>query len=203
MTKLTAPLLACLALLAAAAAPAAEPAPAVSTLPVPPDATPVVELSLSDADLLPAIKESLPTVVAALPNILGLPEGVLIEPAEAETIFRDVQSVEAMAAIVPPEKEPGAAARAIAEFYEQEMGKQGWRRLFWMQPPQAAGVKILLMSPKLDQGLFGLVVGAEGRELMVVAVRLRGSVNIAPLIGRAVMWWSKRSAPAPPPAPGG
>jgi hypothetical protein len=203
MTRPVAIFLICAAGLAGPAAWAADRVPAaLSTLPTPPGAKPVLELSVTDADLLPAIKQALPAIVGALPKILGMPEGVFLDPADADAIFGDVQALEALVAAVPPAGGKSAAP-AVAQFYEDTLTKAGWRRLFWMQPGDNPGAQILIMSPQAEQGLFGLIAGrdAAGGGTTAIAIRMRGAVNIAPVIGRIVAWMAT-SHPAPPaPAP--
>ena len=199
MTGLSIRLLLCTtAVMAWGAAAAAEP------LPTPPGAKPILELSVSDADLLPAIKQALPAAAAILSERLGEFGKLPIELAEVEAIFRDIQSVEAVYFAMPAGPPP-----PVAQFYQGDLIEQGWRRLFWMEPAGETGPQILIMAPEAEPGLFGVVASPcrAGQQRTAVVFRIRGEINIAPIVGLAVGFWTRTAAPsktAPaeaPPAP--
>lgn len=195
----------CLAALACSSAALADArTPAAAALPTPPGGQPMLDLALSDADLLPAIKQALPTLAATLLPLVGgpeeFPEGFPIKPADVETIFRDVESIEAVVSAVGP-LNGGPPAPDVAQFYENELTKQGWRRLFWMQPDDRS--RILVMAPKAEPGLFGLLaIPADGgKACTAIAFRLRGKVDLAPVVALAVSFFGMRASVhvAPPP----
>jgi hypothetical protein len=207
MAKPSVRFLLCLAALACSTAALADArAPAAAALPTPPGGQLMLDLALSDADLLPAIKQALPALAATLPPLMGapdeFPDGFPIKPADVETIFRDVESIEAVVSAVGPQ-DGGAPGPAVAQFYEGELAKQGWRRLFWMQPDERS--RILVMAPKAEPGLFGLLaIPADGgKTCTAIAFRLRGTIDLAPVVGLAVFFFGARAsfeAAPPPPA---
>jgi len=195
MTRLSIRLLLCMIALVASAAAARADAAAERSLRIPPGAKPMMELMLTDADLLPAIKQALPAFAAALPPLFGESGTLPIEPADIEAIFREVQSVEAVYFAMPTGPPP-----PVVQFYQGDLTEQGWRRLFWMEPAGDAGPQILIMSPKAEPGLFGVVASPceAGHQRTAVVFRISGEINIAPMASLVAGFFTRRAAPLEP-----
>lgn len=166
-------------------APPAKPAVGLD-IPMYADAKVMMDLSLSEQDLLPMIKE-------AVRSLGGMTSGPVPEPMKIlhsldMTLLGEalagLQVVRCTAYTVPA----GTSAEAVGEFYDGRLRDAGWSRVLLIRPNGHAS---LCVYAKGREGMLGVFVQQRGDGLMVGAGGALGTVNVQKL-----MEWAGKAFPS-------
>lgn len=166
---------ACLPAMAQQAAPAK---PAVGLdIPVYAGAKVMMELSMSDQDLLPTIKEAVRSLGGTTSGPVPEPLRILrsLDMTLLGEALAGLEVVKCLAYTVPA----GTTPEAVGEFYDERLREAGWSRILLFRPDGRASLNVYA---KGREGMLGVFVQQRGDGLMVGAGGALGTVDVPKLM---------------------
>jgi len=143
----------------------------------------MADVSLSNQDFLPMLKESIKALgtksTGPVPPQVKMLESLDLDSLDAA--LANLQAVRGLVYTLPSADSLGA----IEEFYQSFASKQGWNRTVLLHPNENAAVNVFA---KGTQGVFGFFVKKEGSGYTVMAGSTQGMLDIPKLIE-----WAKKA----------
>lgn len=165
------------------AAPSAQPAQPELVIPIYENRPLVGELYLSNADLLPMIKQAIATLGDKSSGPLPGPAAILnqLNFDELAKILAELQAFRVAFYNIPNLSD----LTKVEEFYRDNLTKAGYVRILLLKPDENSSINAFALG---TQSLFTVVVRKQGNNALVTASVTKGLIDIAKLMN-----WTKNA----------
>ncbi|MGC8832538.1 MAG: hypothetical protein ACP5R4_00650 [Armatimonadota bacterium] len=158
------------------------------------------EISLSNEDILPMVKDAIKSVgqksLGSVPPMLKH-----LESLDLNTLHEALAGISAVKGVIyelPATESP----EAVEEFYLSHAKSAGWNRIIFLKPTPDEKISINIFA-KGQEGMLGLIVGKQPKALLVAVGGTQGMPNIQKLVewGKAAFTKLYEAGALPGPAP--
>lgn len=137
------------------------------------------EISLSNEDILPMVKDAIKSAGQKSPGPVP-PMLKHLESLDLNTLHEALAGISAVRGIMY-ELPNAESAEAVEEFYLSYAKSAGWNRIIFLKPTPDEKISVNVFA-KGQEGMLGVIIGKQPKGLLVAAGGTQGMPNIQKLV---------------------